>query len=148
MTEYKTPTQFKPGAGHKRLDVFVGKWNTRGQTKAGNEGPAMIITGTDSYEWMPGGFFLVHQWHVRIGSEESRGMEVIGYNAKTRSYPTYSFDDQGNICTYQASEYEGKWAFRSRSERATVEISEDGTTITANWEQLTDGLNWQPWMEV
>jgi Protein of unknown function (DUF1579). len=147
MTDSNTPTQIKPGAGHKRLQVFVGKWNTKGQTKAGAGGEAMIITGTDSYEWLPGGFFLLHQWEVRIGSEESKGIEVIGYDEKTRSYPTYSFDNQGNIGTYQASIHDGKWAFRSRSERATVQFSEDGNTITANWEHL-DGLNWQPWMEV
>lgn len=141
-------SNIKPGAGHRKLDVFVGKWNTRGQTKASADGEALIITGSDSYEWLPGGFFLVHHWDVRMGSEESKGIEIIGYDERTKAYPTWSFDSQGNTGTYQASTRDGVWAFRARSERATVVVSEDGNTITARWEQLAEGMNWQPWMEV
>jgi hypothetical protein len=148
MTESSIHIQPTPGAGRKKLEVFVGKWNTKGQTKAGSNGEALLITGTDSYEWLPGGFFLVHRWDVRMGSEESKGIEIIGYDEKTKAYPTYSFDNQGNTGTYQASVRDGVWAFRARSERATVTISEDGHTITANWERLNDGMNWQPWMEL
>ena len=148
MTDNNTHTTPRPGAGHKKLNRFVGAWHTKGQTKVGANGEALLITGTDTYEWLPGGFFLVHRWDVRMGSEESKGIEIIGYDDKTKAYPTYSFDNQGNTGTYQASTRDGVWTFRSRSERATVVMSDDGNTIIANWEHLTDGINWQPWMEV
>ena len=50
MTVSSIHTKLTPGAGHKKLDVFVGKWNTKGQTKAGPNGEALLITGIDTYE--------------------------------------------------------------------------------------------------
>jgi hypothetical protein len=50
----------QPGPEHKRLDVFIGKWMNEGQTIAGASAPAVKILTSDVYEWMPGGFFVLH----------------------------------------------------------------------------------------
>jgi hypothetical protein len=147
MLDVKTIDKPAPGAGYQKLNAFVGRWSRRGQTTM-TSGEAMIITGTDCYQWLPGGYFVLHQWDVRVGSQESKGIEVIGYDEKTRSYPTYSFDSLGNMGAYQASIREDVWAFRSRSQRATVVFSDNGDTITLNWEHLVDGINWEPAMEI
>jgi len=36
------------------------------------------ITGTDIYEWLPGGFFLLHRVDVVIGEQAVRAIELIG----------------------------------------------------------------------
>jgi len=36
------------------------------------------ITGTDIYEWLPGGFFLLHHVDVVIGEQAVRAIELIG----------------------------------------------------------------------
>ncbi len=49
-----------PGPEHKRLAVFLGKWNLEGQQYDGLVGSAAKIVAVETYEWLPGGFFLVH----------------------------------------------------------------------------------------
>lgn len=36
------------------------------------------ITGTDSYQWLAGGFFLVHHVDVLIGQQPVQALEFIG----------------------------------------------------------------------
>ena len=138
----------RTGPEHEPLNVFVGKWNTKGRTRAGPSGPAARITAVDTYEWFPGGFFLVHHVDARIGHDEIKVIEIIGYDASTQMYSTRSFDSQGNSGTYQARVRDGVWTFTGESERATVVVSDDGNTMTANWERSDDGSTWLPWMDV
>src|SRR5687768_10667778 len=140
-------TQSQPSADHKRLQVFVGRWRTLGQTIATDSAPAMSIVGTDSYEWLDGGFFLVHHVDVRMGDQAMRGIEIIGYDRATNSYPTRSFDSQGNAGSYTATVNDDIWTFARESERATVVFSNNGNAMSAEWERTDDGTNWMPCMK-
>lgn len=145
----QTPQQSPgPDPALKRLDVFVGKWNTEGQIRAAPPNPAVKISGTDIYEWLPGGFFLVHRVDVRMGDEEVKAVEIIGYDASSQTYPMHSFDNKGNYDLLQANVHDRTWTIIGKSMRFTGVFSDDGNTITGHWEQLIDGSNWLPWMEV
>lgn len=145
--DISAPVQAKPSPELKRLDVLVGKWKTEGQTK--DSSPIKVI-GTDTYEWLPGGFFLIHHVDVRMGDESVNVSEIIGgYDVTNQTYPMRSFDSQGNFITMHASvNNAGVWTFRGESERATLVVSDDGNSMTAHWEQTSDGANWQPWMDM
>jgi VCBS repeat-containing protein len=138
----------RPGPEHERLNAFVGTWKTEGETRASPLGPAARITAVDTYEWFPGGFFLVHHVDARVGDEEIKVIEIIGHDASNGRYFTRSFDSQGNAGTYEVSVRDGRWTFTGKSERATVQVSADGKTMTANWERSEDGSTWLPWMDV
>src|SRR6188474_2494857 len=85
--EHATPEQ-KPrrGSEHARLDEFVGTWTSEGLTAAGPSGPAEKMAHEHTYEWLPGRFFLLHRWDGLISERESRGIEIIGYDASKRAY--------------------------------------------------------------
>lgn len=138
-----------PSPEHHRLDVFVGTWHSEGETIASTETPAVAISGTDTYEWLPGGFFLVHHVDVRFGDEKVDAIEIIGYDASDRTYPMRSFDHRGNFATMQATVGDdGTWTFTGDGERSTVVLSDDGTAMTADWERSSDGSRWHPWMHM
>lgn len=137
-----------PSPQHQRLGVFVGKWTTQGRTKATPSAPAAEIVGTDTYEWLEGGYFLVHRVDVRIGAKQVKALEIIAYDASSETYRTHAFDSQGNYGTYQARVHGAAWTFMGTSERATVVPSDAGTTMTITWERSTDGLSWLPWMDM
>ncbi len=115
-----------PDAEHKRLDDFVGRWHTEGETEADDTGPAVKIVGTDSYEWLPGGFFRVHRVDVLMGEKRVEALEIIGYDAASGTYPVHAFDSAGNAGTMRARVRDGVWTFAGESERATVTRSADG----------------------
>jgi hypothetical protein len=81
----------KPGAGHQRLTVFVGTWNRDGLQCEGPVGPAAKIRAVETYEWLPGEFFLVHRFEGRVGEGEAGCIEIIGYDAQSQNYPTHTF---------------------------------------------------------
>ena len=134
----------------KRLDALVGLWHSEGQTRTSNTEPSIKIIGTDHYEWLPGGFFLIHRVDVKMGDEKIDTIEMIGsYEESSRTYSMRSFDSQGNFQTMEASvEHDGVWTFAGDAIRATLVISSDSNSMTAHWEQTNDGSNWLPWMDM
>jgi hypothetical protein len=141
--------QPKPGSELKRLASLVGEWTTEWLVKD-DDGQPLILHGTDIYEWMPGGFFLIHHTYVLMGDYDYGVMQVIGpFDASSKTYATRSFDSKGVESTTQARvSDEGIWTFEGEKQRARLVPSEGGQRMTYYWEQSSDGANWEPWMEM
>ena len=138
----------RPGPDHERLDVLVGRWRTEGLIIEGPSGATSRLTAVDTYEWLPGRFFLVHHAAGHMGDEEVRSIEIIGVDASSGGYRTHSFDNHGNAATYTASLLGRVWRIEGATERFAGEFADDGGTLTGRWERSTDGVHWQPWMEI
>lgn len=137
----------RPGPWHARLAPFVGRWNTAGQVLAGDSGPGFPFAGTDTYEWVPGGFFLLHRVDVRMGGDHVQALEIIGWDAEREVYLMRSYDSQGNTGQMQAVVRDGTWTFQGDAERFTGAFSHDGATLSGRWERR-EGERWLPWMDV
>ncbi|MET8339442.1 DUF1579 family protein [Streptosporangium canum] len=138
-----------PPIENKHLDALVGRWRSRGRIVAADPSdPAIEIAGSDTYEWLAGGFFLVHRVDVRIGDDHVEVIEMIGpYDPSTGTYPMRSFDNQGAFATMRASVADdGVWTFSGGTERATLVIADDRATMSATWERTDDTTTWHPWM--
>lgn len=131
----------------KQLDVFVGKWQAEGESfgehTGGSASPENWVS-EESYEWLPGGYFLLHRWDARVGSKEFTGIEIIGYDEATGTYFARMFDNMGNKPEYSIRQEDGAWIFTGTSSRATVRESIDGSTMEWKWEQQKAGGDWQP----
>jgi hypothetical protein len=138
----------QPGSEHKLLEVFIGKWINEGHTVASVDAPSVKILTSDVYEWMPGGFFVLHTAYGRIGDSDVGGVEIIGYDAATKIYRTHFFDSQGNISSQELTEDLGVWKWRGESTRCTAVFTDQGKTQTAHHERLDEQGNWVPSMEV
>lgn len=138
-------------AEHERLDALIGRWKTDGWTKETPEAPAAKIDAVDTYEWLPGGFGLLHTVDATVGDEKVEGAEIIGYDPDRAAYVTQYFGSDGPAA-YEANlteESEGLiWRMRSKTTRFTGIFSDDGSVITGHWELLRDSGNWQPWMDI
>ncbi len=137
-----------PSVEIQRLQIFVGKWNTEGQTYASLDSPAVKVAFIDTYEWLSGKFFLVHRADGQIGNEASSTIEFIGYDASIQMYTCRSFDSRGNADQFQANLRDHTWTIEGKSVRFTGVFASTGNTLTGTWERAGDGLNWIPWMDV
>ncbi len=137
-----------PSAELQRLELLVGKWNTEGETHASADAPAVKVTGVDIYEWMTGKFFLVHRADGHMGNEELNVLEFIGYDASSQMYTCHSFDHRGNSDLFQANLRDHTWTIEGKSSRFTGIFANTGNTLTGQWEQSSDGVNWLPWMDI
>jgi Protein of unknown function (DUF1579) len=138
----------KPGPEHKRMEVFIGKWINEGHTIASAGAPSLKIPTSDVYEWMPGGFFVLHTAYGRIGDMDVGGTEIIGYDAASGTYRSHFFDSQGNTTTDELTVDGDTWTWRGAQTRTTAVFGDNGKTQTAHHERSDDGVNWVPSMEV
>jgi hypothetical protein len=141
-------TDSTPQPELRRLEPLVGRWRSEGETVSSGP-PSIRIRGTDEYEWLAGGYFLLHRVDVLLGDDRVNVLELIGpYDPASQTYPMRSFDSQGNFTTMHASfNVDGSWLFAGDTERARLVLGEDGRTMAAHWEQLRDGV-WQAWMDM
>jgi hypothetical protein len=137
----------RPGPEHARLAPFVGRWKTAGQVLSGDATPEFEFAGTDTYEWVPGGFFLLHRVDVNMGGERVQALEIIGWDAEREAYFARSYDHQGNVAEMRAVVRDGTWTFLGDAERFTGAFGDHGATLGGRWERR-EGGRWLPWMDV
>jgi hypothetical protein len=152
-----------PSPELRRLGALVGRWRSEGHIVG--EAP-VPITGTDIYEWLPGGFFLLHHVDVMIGDQRVRALELIGeYDPATDSYTARAYDNLGSVTVMRARvDGQGVWRFTGGGDvasvarpasadaggavRSTLTVRPDRASMTAGWERSDDGASWQPWMDM
>lgn len=131
----------KPAPELKSLAVLIGKWSTDIEF---NNAPDNRGTGTVTYEWMEGGFFLVEHFEHNFTKEGAhKGLSIIGFDGEGQSCVSHFFDNHGNKRLYKVSIEDRAFKINGQWERYSGEISDDGNTITGTWEQAKDGSNWQ-----
>ena len=145
-----------------RLHTIAGRWQTSGHVISEPEIP---VAGTDTYEVLPGGYFLVHHVDVTVGDKPVRAIEIIGEpEAANGGFLARSFDNDGNAEVMRVTiDDNGVFHFTGGAEvasaaqptdvptarvRSTLTIADDGQSMTALWERSEDGANWQRWMDI
>ena len=80
------------------------------------------IAGTDTYQWLPGGFFLVHHVDVVIGEQQVQAIELIGeYDPASDAFTARAYDNLGNVTVMQARvDEQGVWRFTGGGDVASV----------------------------
>lgn len=161
MSDHEVPDPPKPDPALRRLDFLMGTWQLDGKTDPAFEGPAMKVTGTYSFEWLHGGFFLAQRWDTVFGdpaggpSEElpggavQKGIMFYGYDADTGKYRTHYFD--GNGPYHKGSTYEGEVVgghLRFTGPARFTVLPNDDDTIVTDWELPTGGGGFAPWMQI
>jgi Protein of unknown function (DUF1579) len=141
----------EPGPEHWRLKPLVGKWHTTGRTNPTESDPGAEIDAVDTYEWLPGGFGLLHVVDAQVGDQRVEGAEVIGHDPARGTYITlYVGSDGPTSYEAQLAEQEGSlvWRMKSATTHFTGVFDEERTTIVGHWELLGDDESWLPWMEI
>ena len=147
---------------HERLWAIAGDWATSGHVVGD---PPVPVSGSDVYEVLPGGHFLVHHVDVVVGTQEVRAIEIIGERApRADSFLARSYDSQGKMELMEVTvDDEGVFHFSGGAEiaaaaqpadaptarvRSTLRIAPDRNSMTALWERSEDGATWDRWMDM
>jgi Protein of unknown function (DUF1579) len=133
----------------KALSFLIGKWSTQGTIKADDKMPETAINGTDSYEWILNGCFILHKVDVMMGDTRTEAVELIGeFDNMGRTYKMRSFDGQGSFTVMEAHlDDSGAMHILGNNMRSKLSIA-DSNNMTAHWERSADNKNWQPWMDL
>ena len=110
---------------HQALAVLIGNWINEGATVATADVPTAAIRTSDVYEWVPGGFFVVHTAFGKIGDTSVGGVSIIGVDGDVH-----------------------RWIGLGGRTRCTVTMTDGGMTQVAHHESSVDGVTWTPSMDV
>jgi hypothetical protein len=103
-----------PKSPHRRLvdlgALLVGRWRMHGPT----------IDGFVEFDWLEGGFFLIHRFNLHSKEEDPRGVEFIGWNEKTRTLRSQLYGVDGARFTYT-------WALKGK--RLTTWFGDEGSPV-------------------
>lgn len=136
------------GPQHERLNVWVGRWINQGQMVLADGAPGMTITTSDVYEWLPGGFFIMHTAYGRIGDFGVGGAEIIGYDEASGGYQSHFYDSQGNVTAHRLNVRGDVWTYQGETTRSTVKFSDGNRIQTVLHERTDDGKNYAASMKV
>ncbi|MDQ3005333.1 MAG: DUF1579 domain-containing protein [Chloroflexota bacterium] len=75
----------EPDPALKRLDVLIGTWDLKGRTLDSDEDN---ISGWNTFEWLPGGFFLKSTGEINFKGALIQSLEIIGYDPESRTFPS------------------------------------------------------------
>jgi hypothetical protein len=135
----------------ERLEALVGRWRTQGWTLDATGEQAERIDALDTYEWLPGGFGLLHRVDAHVGETSVEGAEIIGYDAAREAYVTQYVGSDGPAAYEATLEDEDGvlvWTMRGTTTRFTGNFSASGDTITGFWELRDEDSTWRRWMEI
>jgi hypothetical protein len=108
--------------------------------------PPGTVSGVATFEWLEGGrFFVMRTGNPDEGSPSS--VCVIGRDDAGEDFTSLYFDDRGVSRIYHMSFDGGEWKrWRGApgfAQRFTGTVSDDGNTITAEWQRSADGVDWE-----
>ncbi|WP_416418742.1 hypothetical protein [Paenarthrobacter aromaticivorans] len=116
----------------ERLNILVGEWETTA--------PGMDAVGRTTFEWLPGGGFLIQR--STVGRPEfPNAICTIGATGSDGALQQHYFDSRGVARVLDMTLEGNVWTlFRDGPDwpqRYIGHISEDGSTITGRWERGT-----------
>jgi len=135
-----------PSTAHKHLERLRGTWSTRGEMLKSNVA-GKTFRGKDTYAWLPGDKFLLHSWNVQMPDGRKKGIEVIGFDRKTRGITSHSFDSDGNASRMKVQVRGDEYRLLGDVVRFSGRFNPDGTELGGLWE-LKGKKGWEPWMQV
>lgn len=133
---------------YEKLAQFEGQWQTTGRILNSENKGQEDLSGSETYEWLPGGHFMSHKVNVTIGNEEHFTYEIIGYDQTAKQYTLQHFDNKGTSKFMTATLREGQWSILGEKLRFNGRFNHEGTGFTGVWEKLVEGEGWLEFMEI
>lgn len=131
----------------RHFGIFIGTWNTRGEVAVDGT-PTTTLVATDTYRWLPGRHFIVHDVDARFGDAVTRSMEVIGYDRKAKMHIARSYDDGGTSELFKVALRGRRWTIEGDAVRFDGKFDPDGNRLTGLWEMKNKKLGWRPWIKL
>src|SRR5688572_20439085 len=117
-----------------KFEIFIGTWNTTGAVLATETNPAGALIATDTYRWLPGRHFVVHDVDARFDGKPTRSMEVMGFDSSRRRFFGTSYDDRGTAEGFTVALDGRRWSIKGKAVRFEGAFDSKGNCLTGLWE--------------
>jgi hypothetical protein len=117
----------------RKVDRFVGTWKMRGRTL---DSETDNVTARTTFEWLPGGHFLLQRFAADFVGMDIQSHEVIGYDPATGTFPSTVYSNVAPMpLPYRWAVEDDKLTITAESLGATFHGSwnADGTVFSGGW---------------
>lgn len=135
-----------PNPALQDLERFVGEWEMVLSNASFLPSSSDTLTGQVSIRWLERGAFLA----MYMGGQPQGTPDaiwLIGRDESTPGYTVLYYDNRTVSRVYEMSFSDGLWKMWRNapgfSQRFEGKFSEDGNTITARWQNSSDGTTWE-----
>jgi hypothetical protein len=132
----------------RALEPIVHKWRTFGHVLDESGAEVMKVEGTDEYEWMAGGQWIIHRVDVMMGDTRTQALELIGDPAEDGTLTMRAFDASGSFDTMTLTAQGRTFRTQGDGVRNVLTVADDGASMAVVWERQSDDKSWFRWMEI
>ena len=135
-----------PNPALQDLEILVGDWKMELSNASFLPHSSDTVTGHVSIKWLEESAFLVmYMGSQPLGTPDA--IWLIGRDESTPNYVVLYHDNRKVSRVYEMSFSDGTWKMWRNSpdfsQRFEGKLSEDGNTITAHWQNSSDGSTWE-----
>ncbi len=127
---------------------LIGKWITEGRILKTDSSPEISIKGSDSYEIILDGFFMLHKADVYIGSERNITHEYMAIDHFGGRAVLWHFNNQGSAGSMNATLNGGDLSIKGDSLRFDGQFSHDDNQLRGTWEKLNVQKKWEAFLVI
>lgn len=127
---------------------LIGNWKTEGRILATDDNPEMKITGTDSYELILDGFFILHKADVFMGNDKSQTLEVIGLDEASNHATFEYYDNQGASGKMTGTLKNNELKINGEALRFQGRLNDNENQINGTWEKINAQSKWKRFLEM
>jgi hypothetical protein len=144
----------EPQADVEALQPFVGKWHTEGERLVGSFGPAARLRAVEVFEWLEGGFFLVHRFNGQFDESPAGCIEIIG-RCGGEDLTVKTFYSDGTVQDWALTEQNNRWTLQGKwrdrqgkmlDVRNHMTFEDLGNTLVSEWSYSPETNLWQPFL--
>lgn len=133
---------------NSNFNRLIGTWKTKGKILKTDHAPESLIAGTDSYEYILDGHFILHKADVLMGDIKSKTYELIKLENSIEKAHMQYYNSAGESGIMFAFLNENGFKIESETVRFNGSISMDNSSITGTWQQLSENNVWADFLEM
>ncbi len=121
----------------KRL---IGVWKTSGEIISGSNN--LVLSGTDSYEFILDGNYILHKAAVLMGNEKSETFEIVDIHNLSSKATMHYFNSKGESGKMQGEIIGNNFQINGEGLKFLGTINSENTEVVGNWLLQTDNKDW------
>jgi hypothetical protein len=127
----------QPDPALQRLNRLVGTWKLKGRPLYSDKDKD-TITGTTTFKWLPGGFFLQQDMEMDYDGKPIKSHELISYDPKTKAFSSYVYSNMApDPWPYEWDIQGDTWTISIKygpmDAKFTGKFSSDGNSFSGSW---------------
>ena len=135
----------------KKIDTsdfnrLLGIWKTSGQISKDNQ--TLILSGTDSYELILDGKYILHKADVIMGSERSETFEIISLTDTENRAEMQYFNSTGESGIMTSEITDNDFRINGEGIKFCGTINDKNSEIIGKWLLQTTDKNWKEFIDL